>query len=46
MRKFMGILLVAAVIGLIAPSSFAATSRTHRHQNHRHHHHKQHVHHA
>ena len=41
MRKLMGILLVAAVIGFVAPGAFAATSSGHRHQQHQRHHQKQ-----
>jgi len=46
MRKLMGLLLVAVVLGFVAPGAFAANG-AHRHQHHRHHHQqKQHRHHA
>jgi len=47
MRKFMGILFVAAVVGFVAPGAFAATGTHHHVRQHQHqHHHKVHKHHA
>jgi hypothetical protein len=47
MRKFMGLLFVAVLLGFIAPAAFAATISHHHQRQHQHQrHHQHHKHHA